>query len=303
LLGAAGLSNRKICSADISFQIAPRLNASGRLKTESADTPLNLLLSSDRSTCGALAQIIENHNTKRKFLSRDLENKMDAIFSTIDPLPLVLFAFDSDIHLGVAGIAAGYLSRKYYLPAIVGQIDSDMTTASCRSIPEFNIISALDKYKDLFVRYGGHALAAGFTIPTRYLAELENRLNDLAEEMLMGKELQPTLSIDAEISLSQINSTFFKELDKLEPTGANNPLAIFVTRNLSAKQVKSIGQNKDHLKMSVFDGRFTQEAVGFGLGYLQNNLPVRFDLAYSLSINEYQGNRSFQLQIVDLKAA
>ena len=160
--------NRLINASDISYQIAPRINSSGRLDSESAQTPLNLLLSTSIEKCSEYSQKLENHNHKRKTLSRELELKIEKIILKQSTIPSILMVFEPDIPIGLAGIAAGHISRKYNLPAIVGQTGADNTTASCRSIPDFNIIRALDSSQDLFIHYGGHALAAGFTIKNSF---------------------------------------------------------------------------------------------------------------------------------------
>lgn len=301
LLGAANLLSLKIRSSDISFQIGPRLNASGRLG--SPNTPLDLLLSSDHRKCGRLAQILENHNFQRKKLSKELEHQAKILTTSEEPLPFILIALDPDFHLGVSGIAAGSLTRKYYLPSIVGNVGKELTTASCRSIPEFNIISALDECQDLLLRYGGHSLAAGFTICNDNLSDLIKRLLDLAENQLAGLEIQPSISIDAVVSLDQLNSELYSELEKLEPTGCQNPEASFLTRNLTASQIKVVGQDGTHLKMTVSDGNYSLDTIGFGLGYLVELIPPQFDAVYKFDLNEFRGNKSFQLKILDLKTA
>ncbi|MCJ7718010.1 MAG: single-stranded-DNA-specific exonuclease RecJ [Anaerolineales bacterium] len=301
LLGASSLVPGKIRSSDISFQIGPRLNSSGRLG--SADIPLKLLLSQDAQICGDLAQIIDNHNFQRKKISQELLGKAELQLKKEEPLPFIFFALDHDFHLGVAGIAAGVLARKYHVPVIVGTIGPEYTTASCRSIPEFNLISALDYCEDLFVRYGGHSQAAGFTIANENVSELRNRLAVLAEKELSNLDLRPSIFVDAITSLDQLNASLYSELDKLEPTGCQNPEPIFLTTNLSATQVKVIGQDGDHLKMKVSDGILTLDAIGFGLGFISDNIPSKFDAVYTFKLNEYRGKKSFQLQISDLKPA
>jgi single-stranded-DNA-specific exonuclease len=301
LLGAANLLSLNIRSSDISFQIGPRLNASGRLG--SPNTPLALLLSSDHRKCGSLAQVLENHNFQRKNLSKELEHQAKILTTLEEPLPFILIALDPDFHLGVSGIAAGSLTRKYYLPSIVGNVGKELTTASCRSIPEFNIISALDECQDLLHRYGGHSLAAGFTICNDNLADLTKQLLDLAEKQLAGLDIQPSISIDAVVSLDQLNSELYSELEKLEPTGCQNPEASFLTRNLTASQIKVVGQDGTHLKMTVSDGNYSLGTIGFGLGYLVDLIPPQFDAVYNFDLNEFRGTKSFQLKILDLKTA
>ncbi len=300
LLGASGNVNRLINASDISYQIAPRINSSGRLDSESAQTPLNLLLSTSIEKCSEYSQKLENHNHKRKTLSRELELKIEKIILKQSSIPSILMVFEPDIPIGLAGIAAGHISRKYNLPAIVGQTGDDNTTASCRSIPDFNIIMALDSSQDLFIHYGGHALAAGFTIKNSNISQLKSHLIDLAQIQLSESSRLPVLDIDAEVHLEDLSNALYKETQKLEPTGAGNPVPVFLTRNLKAIKPKRIGKNSNHLKMVVTDGNRSFDAICFGLGDLFFNLPPAFDIVYNLTVNEYLGSKTLQLQVIDL---
>jgi len=301
LLGASGNFNKVINSSDISFQIAPRLNSSGRLDTESAMTPLNLLLSSEIDKCSEYAQILENHNYKRRTLSKELEIKVENI---IDEQLLefkVLMAVAGDVPIGLAGIAAGYLVKKYNRPSIVGNFGIDETIASCRSVPNFNIIQALDTCQDLLTQYGGHAMAAGFTIKNGNIPHFRTRLNKLAQAQLADNDRLPTLNIDAFVLIGDLDISLYKEIQKLEPTGEGNPAPIFSTRGLHAIKPKRVGKNSDHLKMTVSDGTHSIDAICFGMGGILSNLPPLFDLAYRLTINEYLGPEVLQLQVIDIK--
>lgn len=300
LLGASGNINKTINASDISYQIAPRINSSGRLDSETAQTPLNLLMSTSIEKCSEFSQMLENHNYKRKTLSRELERKIEKIILKLSPLPSILMVFEPDIPIGLAGIAAGFISRKYNLPAIVGQSGAAKTTASCRSIPDFNIIKALDTTQDLFIHYGGHALAAGFTIENSNIDKLESRLSNLAERQLSDTSRLSLLYIDAEVHLGNLSDALYKEIQKLEPTGEGNPVPVFVTKNLRATKPKRVGKNSDHLKMVVTDGNMSLDAICFGMGDLFFDLPPVFDLVYNLTINEYRGLKNLQLQVIDL---
>ena len=301
LLGVSSLTPGKVRSSDISFQIAPRINSSGRLG--SAAVSLDLLISQDPQICGDLAQVLDNHNFQRKKTSQELESKAEKIATKEDPLPFVLFALDPGFHIGVVGIAAGALAKKYHVPSIVGNLGPEFTTASCRSIPEFNLISALDQCEDLFVRYGGHPQAAGFTIANENLLELQNRLTALAKEQLEGLDLRPSISIDAIVSLDQLNSEFYSELEKFEPTGSQNPAPTFLSTKLNASQIKVVGQDGAHLKMKITDGRYTLDAIGFGLGSLSDSIPPQFDAVYKFNLNEFRGNITYQMLITDLRSS
>jgi single-stranded-DNA-specific exonuclease len=302
LIGAANLSGRNITSSDISYQIAPRLNASGRLDSEDPEIPLKLLLSSDLSETGILSQELENHNHKRKSLSRELQTRIESHLDLEGSRKNLIISLSESNHLGVAGIAAGYLARKYHAPAIVGQIGPDFTIASCRSIPEFDIVNALDKQADLFERYGGHKMAAGFTIKNEKLDVLEDRIKSEIEKELSGMDLRPSLDIDAIISFDQITPSLVTEIKKLEPTGAKNPQPIFMSRNINYVRKSIVGKNGDHLRLTVNDGSFTFNAIGFGLGKFINSIEYPFEIAYRITENHYQGKTEIQLQIEDIRS-
>ena len=144
-------------------------------------------------------------------------------------------------------------------------------------------------------------MAAGFTIRNQKLTELRKRLESIAMDRLSGLDLHPKLDIDAEISLNSINNSLYKELDKLEPTGSRNRQALFLTRNLIAKNKSRVGKDLDHLKLTVSDGNNHFDAIGFGFGEISETMAEEFDLVYALTINYYRGKRSFQLQIHDLR--
>jgi single-stranded-DNA-specific exonuclease len=304
LIGVAGLSTREIVAEDISFQLAPRINSTGRLSnTHNHLAPLDLLLTSDPKTCGELAQIIDNHNIQRKSISRLMLERIESILTSQERLPSILFSISKENEPGVAGIVAGALTSKYYLPSIVGAIIGDQTIASCRSIPEFDIVSALSKNKDLFTQFGGHKLAAGFTIENNNLAELQERMLTLADSELSGLDLSPTLEIDSVVTISELDQDLYQELMKLEPTGEGNPAPLFAIRNVTANQERRVGSGNEHLKLIINDGSGSMPAIGFGFGEFLNNLPDNFTLAGYFSENEFRGTREFQIRIADLAPA
>ena len=301
VIGAVGYLDRKIFASDISYQIAPRINSSGRLADANHLVPLELLLSSNPAECGKHAQTLEIHNDRRKLISRKMQERIEVQFPPKAALPPILISLDPEHDIGVAGITAGYLTRKYYLPAIVGATGEETTTASCRSIPEFDISAALKSIKQLFTQFGGHELAAGFTIENQHLSLFIEKMTALAARELSHLDLQPTLEVDAIVNLSDLNSVFYRELLKLEPTGEGNPPPILVARGLTAQRVSKIGKYGDHLKFIVDDGQSTLPAIAFGQGSSASSLAGKFDLAFKFTENVFRGNREFQLQVVDFK--
>ena len=174
---------------------------------------------------------------------------------------------------------------------------------SCRSIPEFHITRALDQCGDLFVRHGGHAAAAGFTIETSKLDELATRLSAIAERELGDQELLPTLSIDAIVPLHKLKPDLFAALQKLQPHGYANPQPIFASKHVTITEIRTVGADNNHLKLRVGDGSVSFDAIAFRLGEMAKRLMRgdKIDLAYTFEENEWMGEKRFQLNVKDIK--
>jgi len=302
LAGVAGTKIDKITSGNIGFMLGPRLNASGRL--ESALASLELLTTTDFMRAGQLAQQLDVQNKQRQTITRSMQQQAEEIAMGEDPDAFLLFAAHEDFNPGVVGLAASRLTDLYYRPSVVAAKSAEETRGSCRSIPEFHITDALDLCKDLLVRHGGHAAAAGFTVKNENLPELVTRLKSIAKEQLDGKDLRQTLSADMEVPLSDLNFEVLKHLEYLEPTGYGNHEAVFVSRNVKVKSARTVGADAKHLKLSFDDERGnTFDSIGFRLGHLRDTLPARVDVLYHLEVNEWNGKRTLQLNLKDVKAA
>ncbi|MEO5887819.1 MAG: DHHA1 domain-containing protein, partial [Anaerolineales bacterium] len=302
LAGVAQMKIDKTTAGQIGFMLGPRLNASGRL--ESALASLELLTTPDVMRAGQLALQLDGQNRQRQAITKTMQQQADEIAMREDPEAFLLFAAHEDFNPGVVGLAASRLTELYYRPAIVAAKSADETRGSCRSIPEFHITDALDLCKDLLVRHGGHAAAAGFTVKNENLPALVTRLKSIAEDQLSGRDLRQTLSADMVVPLSQLNFGVLDYLAYLEPTGYGNPDAVFVSRNVKVKAARTVGAEKRHLKLSLEDERgATVDSIGFRMGHLQPTLPPRVDVMYHFEVNEYNGRKSLQLNLKDVKAA
>jgi single-stranded-DNA-specific exonuclease len=302
LAGVADVKINKVTAGNIGFMLGPRLNASGRL--ESALASLELLTTTDFMRAGQLAQQLDVQNRKRQSITRSMQQQAEEIAMHDDPDAFLLFAANEDFNAGVVGLAASRLTDLYYRPAIVAAQGPEETRGSCRSIPEFHITDALDQCKDLLVRHGGHAAAAGFTVKNENLPELVTRLKSIARDQLAGKDLRQTLSADMEVSLSELNFEVLKHLAYLEPTGYGNPDAVFVARNVRLKSARTVGADAKHLKLSLQAERGgVFDCIGFRLGHLRDSLPARVDVMFNLEANEWNGRTSLQLNLKDVKTA
>ena len=301
LMNIAGLSPARITTRDIGFVLGPRINAAGRL--DSALAALELLLTEDVFEAGRLAQQLHIQNQDRQKLTKEIQVQAEQIAFQENPDALLLFAAHPDFNPGVVGLAASRLMETYYRPAIVASQGPEFTRGSCRSISEFHITRALDQCTNLLVRHGGHAAAAGFTVHNDNLPELITRLQAIAAEQLGSRDLHPTLRIDMEIPLRELKPELLPYLDQLEPTGMDNPQAVFASRGLQVRYSRTVGHDNSHLKLVVNDGRLSYDAIAFRQGHWQDKMPEMIDLAYTFEIKEYNGHQSLQLNVKDLKPA
>jgi len=284
---------------DVGFQLAPRLNAAGRL--ESAGESLHLLLAGSQAEAMPLAQSLDARNRERQKIERDIvEEVIGTLRAKFDPgKDFVIVQGQLFWHIGVVGIVASRVLQEFYRPTIIIGGEGDEWRGSGRSIMGFDLAAALRECSDLLVRHGGHAMAAGLSIQPDKIDALRQRLNELARRALKPEDLQPSLRLDAEVGLDEVNFETLNELARLKPTGQGNPGVQFCARNLThARPLQRIGADKQHVKLWVTDGVVTHEAVWWNGG--DKSLPVgKFDLAFAPQINEFNGRRTVQLKVLD----
>ncbi len=301
LIESSGIKDKKITSTFVSYILGPRLNASGRM--DSAEIALNLLMSQEETEAENLVRIIETHNRQRqKIESKILEEAQGLIDKEINfkDHKIIVIAKE-DWHPGVLGIVASKLVDRFYRPTIVISLDYDLCKGSGRSIKNFHLFQALSECKDLLETFGGHAYAAGLLITKDNIEDFKKNINRLAKEKLLLEDLLPSLDIDMELALSDLNEDIIMELEALEPFGTANPEPLFYTRNLRLKgRPQVLGRNT--LKFWVTDGNITYQAIGFGLSSFQDSLinADYFDLVYSPRMDNWQGEGSVLLEIKDI---
>jgi single-stranded-DNA-specific exonuclease len=301
LAGAARVKLPLLTATDVGFMLGPRLNAAGRL--ESAMAALSLLLTKDVMEAGDLAQKLDNQNRERQAITREMQERAAGMAAEAG-IEDIIFAFSAEFNSGVVGLAAARLVDAYYRPAVVGHMDNEFTRASCRSIPEFHITRALDDCRDLLVRHGGHAVAAGFTVRNENLAELQSRLAEIARRELADLELIPQLRYDAEVSLSDLQPMeLLPYLDLLQPTGQENPEAVFFSPAVRVAQARTVGAESQHLKLRLSENGYTWDAIAFRQGHQLETLGGQVDLLYTVERNEYNGYVGLQLNVRDLRPA
>jgi len=288
---------------EVAFQLAPRLNAAGRL--ESAGESLHLLLARSQAEAMPLAQSLDARNRERQKIERDIAEKViGTVRAKFNPeKDFVIVEGQLLWHVGVVGIVASRVLQEFYRPAIIIGGEGDEWRGSGRSIAGFDLAAALRDCDDLLVRHGGHAMAAGLSIHPDKIDALRERLNKLARLALKPENLQPPLRLDAEVGLDEMNFEMLNELARLKPTGQGNPLVQFCARNLThARPLQRIGADRQHVKMWVTDSAATLEAIWWNGG--GSSLPVgKFDLAFAPQINEFNGRRTVQLKVLDWRPA
>ena len=296
-------SPEKLGTHDIGFQLAPRLNAAGRLET--AEESLHLLLAETLDEAMPLAQNLDARNRERQNIERGIvEQVIGLVRSKFDAQKdFVIVEGQLLWHIGVVGIVASRVLSEFYRPTFVIGGDGDQWRGSGRSIAGFDLAAALRECDDLLVKHGGHAMAAGLTIAPDKIDLLRERLNELAKRALKPEDLQPPLRLDAEVPLADLSLDSLAELEKLKPSGQGNPALQFCARNLTQKKPPlRMGAKKQHAKLWVTDGTVTHEAVWWNAG--EGALPAgNFDLAFAPGVNEYNGRTTVQLKVLDWRAS
>jgi len=297
----ARLEAGQVDTTAIGYVLGPRLNAAGRLAH--AKLAYQLLETQYPAEAERLAGELDRLNHERRRITLEIQEQARRLaLSAAGEAPL-LFAAAPDFPAGIVGLVASRLVDEFYCPAIVVEVGEQVSRGSCRSIPEFGIINALDECADLLLQHGGHAAAAGFTVSNERLDELADKLRDLAAEQLDGVELTPILNVDAEIELSQISWELRRGLDQLEPCGYANPQPLFLSRNVQAKDQRAVGHDGQHLKLKLSHGQSTWDSIAFRQGEWVGKLPGRVDVVYNLEINEWNGQRRLQLNVQDIRPA
>ncbi len=306
LLEMASVSLETVDSSAISFQIAPRINAAGRLA--SAKMAYDLLRCDEYGTAYTMAVNLESLNRQRQTLTSEAHAAAAKRLAAVDTskTPLLFIAGD-EFQAGIVGLAAGRLSDQFYRPAVVVERGEELCRGSARSIAEFDIIAALDRISPLLVRHGGHSRAAGFTVRTEHLPALKEALEaQAAQELDALDDLRPTLDIDAELKIDQIDWALQGQLERMEPVGQQNEPGLFLCRNCRVRNVRRVGGRK-HLKVVVDNHGQPPvlDGIGFGLGERAAELQKDslIDVVFHLEVNRWMGQRSLQLNIQDLRSS
>ena len=296
LLKVAGIESSDITEETIGFQIAPRLNALGRI--DDPNPAIELLTGWDEDETRQIAEMIDQKNVERKAIVAEMLLEAE---SQLDDSP-VQFIYQTGWNPGVLGIVAGQLLQKTGKPIVMLSEENGILKGSARSIPAFNIFEALTQHRDLLIAFGGHAQAAGMTFELAKLPEIKAVIADFIQQNKIDMSEKNSLLLGEKISLSDMTLETIKSLSQLAPFGQENPKPLFLVSDYQVVQSRAMGQQNAHLKLKIQQDKTQLEAVYFGHGQetldFEQTAP---DLAVTLSVNTWNGNTSVQLMITDAR--
>lgn len=296
LARCAGVPTTAIDAAVISWYLAPRINAAGRL--DHAGVGIDLLTTDSAEKAQRLAAILDKKNTERQKLTGEILNRASEELGEVGPdVPLIMVGGE-DFHSGVVGVAAGRLVEEYYRPVIVYEKGKEWSRGSARSIAGFSVVDAIAECSDLLYRFGGHPMAAGFTVATENLEPLQERLLQIAGRELSTADIKPVINIDAEVSLSSFRGDSFKMMQRLAPFGRDNPYPTFLVRNIAVSEQRTVGKGGGHLKLKLKDNGITWNGICFRQGQYIEEVAPRLDIVFNLEVDQWSGGM-LQLNILD----
>ena len=317
LFKETGLEGKEITVYSLGFVIGPSINASGRL--EQAEWALKLLITKDKNEAEELAKKLNELNKDRQELTQTgLEEAIKIIEENNMAKDKVLVVYLEDVHESIAGIIAGRIREKYNLPTIILTKAHEGAKGSGRSIEEYNMFEELLKCKDLLGKFGGHPMAAGMSIPSENIDKFREKLNEVTT--LSDEDIIPKVSIDMPLPINKINYKLIDEIALLEPYGKGNPKPNFAVKGLMVKAARILGKNNNVLKLNLTDGYLNIDGIYFGdievaLEIIKNKFGeyeynkmlngqtnmVKIDIVYFPDINEYNGRKSVQLLIQNIR--
>jgi single-stranded-DNA-specific exonuclease len=293
---------RPVGCYEVGFQLAPRLNAAGRL--EDAEDALLLLLAGNLSQAEPLARSLDSRNRQRQQIERGIAQQViGAVRARFDPgKDFVVVEGQLSWHIGVVGIVASRVLQQFYRPSIILGGEGEVWRGSGRSVEGFDLAAALRACGDLLVTHGGHALAAGLSIHRDNLDGFRARMNELARAALRPEQLIPNLSLDGAVALADLTLEQVEELERLNPLGQGNPPVRLMIGRLSRRgPPRRMGKENQHVKFQVTDGKHALDAVWWNCG--EAPMPeAGFELAATPIINDYNGRRTVQLKVLDWRS-
>ncbi len=303
LMEVAGICDKPVNSTSISFSIAPRINAAGRM--ENATTSLQLLLSDNKTAATQLAETLDKINQKRQLTEKEIYDDALGMLSSnnnYEDKRIIILA-KKDWHHGVIGIVASKITEQFYKPCILLSYDENgKAKGSGRSVEGINLFDALSSTEDLLTQFGGHSLAAGLSLDMSQFDEFYKKINEYIQKTHPEPPIK-TLDIDCSVPPSFITLENAKQLSLFEPYGMANEKPLFAMNNVRVVNASAIGANAEHLSLVIEAGGKTMRAVGFHFGHFVPYLlpQLEIDIAFNLEVNSWRSEESAQLIIKDIK--
>lgn len=297
LMDVARIDRPNVTAEDIGYKLGPRLNAAGRIAH--ARLALELMMTQDEERAFELAMQLDGLNRERQQRTSDAVRMATEMVGNDEPPALIMIGHE-DFSAGIVGLIAAKLVSLYGRPAVVYEIGETTSRASCRSIPEFHITDAMRSAPELFVRFGGHRAAAGFTADNDGIDAVREHLVAEAERELAGRELAPVLEIDCNLPLSQLRGDELHWLTRLGPFGIGNPAPTFLARNVTVSETKWLGDGDKHRRLKLRDGMTVWPAVAFDMGDIAIASGDVVDVVYTVEVSP---SGMIELRVEDLRAA
>ncbi len=290
----------KIDSNTISFGIAPRINACGRMGK--AEEALELLLSTNINNVNNLTKKLNEHNKTRQETEKNIfENALKQIEEQHLDQNNTIIVGGENWHHGVIGIVSSKITEKYFKPSILLSFEEDgIGKGSGRSIPGFDLHDALMKCADYIEKFGGHSMAVGVTVKKENFEKFKKKFEEIAKQAHTD-EIVPVIQVDSKIDLKNINKEMIESLKKLEPFGEANRMPVFAFKNLKIDSIRALSEGK-HLKLTLKDNNIIINAIGFNLGNLGREYTIgdKVDIVGVLEINHFNGEENIQINIKDM---
>ncbi len=297
LIEVSNIKKDTIGTYEVAFQLAPRLNAGGRLA--SAELGVKLLTTSDALTALELAQRLDSENSQRRFLQEEvLEQAIHMIEKDQLGKNKSLVLSSPLWHPGVIGIVASKLVERYYRPTCLIAEQENIGKGSCRSIESLHLLDALKECAGYFGNFGGHKAAAGFSIPLQNISAFRDQFEKVVSQRLTDSDFFPKVKVDMELTLKDVQASLLEDIEKLAPFGMGCPEPLFVSRDFHVQRAQLVGQK--HLKLFLEGEDRYHEAIGFHMGHAFSEVAKLKGILYSPAFNDWQGKRSIQLKLKDL---
>ncbi len=288
----------------ISFQIAPRINAAGRM--DHANTAFNLIKEKDQVVARNLALELEGNNQARQKATAQIVDEVRVLANNMFKDKKFIFAVGEHFPTGIVGLASGRIADEFNKPVAILNKGETESTGSFRSIPQINIIETIEKCSEFLVKFGGHSQAAGVTVKNENLNAFFEKLSEIIENELKDKDVSVVMEVDAEILPKDLDFELAESLQKFEPFGEGNEEPIFLMKNLEVSELRTVGNGEKHLKLSLKANDGTPkifEAIGFNLtnGFSHLKKGDKVDIIFTISEDKWNGNKKIQLKLTDIK--